>query len=853
MSLIRLLQRWKTDPSIANNIEAWEIIPAQPARYTRLPASLNADLVNGLRNLGIINLYTHQALAFEKITARTSTAVVTSTASGKTLTFNLPVIQELLTGITSTALYIYPTKALAQDQLDEMKSLLQLLPKGKYAPISPSVYDGDTPSSARPAIRQKSRLILTNPDMLHTGILPRHTAWADFLRGLQFIIIDEMHVYRGVFGSHVANVLRRLKRIANFYGAHPCFILTSATIDNPGVLAEKLSGEPVSIIDEDGSEKGEKHFLIYNPPIINQDLGIRRSLLQESVRLAEDLLTYNIQTIVFGKARRSIELALTYLRQQVGDLPGSMAHSSANTIRGYRSGYLPEQRREIEQGLRSGDIRIVIATNALELGIDIGDLEAAVLAGYPGTIASTWQQAGRAGRGSKPALSVLVVSSSPLDQYLARNPNYFFSQSPEQALINPDNLLILLGHIRCAAFELPFQVGEEFGGIGTTVLQDLLEFLENEGVLHQTGERYFWMSESYPAQKISLRNASQEAIILHVVSGEGSRVIGTVDGPSASWMVHPGAVYLHEGQMYLVELLDLYNQQAQLVSFFGEYFTEPSRETTVQVIEELYQSPSTGCSKSYGEILVTSQTVGFKKRRWFTSETLGYEEVNLPPHELNTTGYWIQIHQETIDNLLSSGLWNNSPNDYGPEWSDIRERVRARDQFKCQGCGISEKDRAHDVHHKIPFRSFTSPIEANQPSNLVTLCTSCHRKAETAVRMRSGLAGMAYAVANLAPLFLMCDPRDLGVHFDAQSVFSSQEETIFPGLVLYDQVPAGIGLCERIYEIHDQLLIKTLDMVSTCPCPDGCPSCVGPGGDDGYGGKEETTALLKILANYSDD
>ena len=847
MSLANLLRRWKTDPTIAANIVAWEIIPAQAAKFAQLPADLNKDLVSGLSSQGISNLYTHQALAFEKIREKKSTAVITSTASGKTLTFNLPVINELLEVGNSTALYIYPTKALAQDQLDELESLIHLLPQNKYPPISPSVYDGDTPASVRSEIRKKSRLILTNPDMLHTGILPHHTAWVDFFHGLSFIILDEMHAYRGVFGSHVANVLRRLKRISRFYGMNPCFILTSATIENPSSLAEKLTGESVSIIDEDGSEKGEKHFLIYNPPIINEDLGIRRSLLQESARLAEDLLVYNLQTVVFGRARRSIELALTYLRQQADNHVSSTSLSSINHIRGYRSGYLPGQRREIEQGLRSGDIRIVIATNALELGIDIGDLEAAVLAGYPGTIASTWQQAGRAGRGSKPALAVLVVSSSPLDQYLARNPEYFFSRSPEQALINPDNLLILLGHLRCAAFELPFQVGEEFGKIEPSVLADLLDFLKNEGVLHQAGERFFWMSDSYPAQKISLRNASQESIVLHAGSDEGVRVIGTVDGPSATWMVHPGAIYLHEGQMYQVEMLDLENRQAQLVSFNGEYFTEPSRETTVQIIEEINQSASVGCSKSFGEILVTSQTVGFKKRRWFTSETLGYEEVKLPPHELNTTGYWIQINDDTIERLVSLGLWNNAPNEYGPDWPSIRERVRARDSFKCQSCGVPEQGRSHDVHHKVPFRSFTSPLEANQLSNLVTLCPSCHRKAETAVRMRSSLSGMAYALANLAPLFLMCDPRDLGIHYDPLSVFTGLEEKSYPGLVLYDQVPAGIGLCERIYEIHDQLMNKTLDLITTCPCPDGCPSCVGPGGENGYGGKDETIALLQSL------
>jgi DEAD/DEAH box helicase domain-containing protein len=846
MSLDRLITRWKTDPTIATNIAAWKRIPAQPAILVKIPAGLNEDLVSALHQQGITELYSHQAEAFEQVSAGKSIAIVTSTASGKTLAFNLPVLNELITSHDATAFYIYPTKALAQDQLDELATIQKSRSLQNYPPLRAAVYDGDTPTGARSAIRKQSRVILTNPDMLHTGILPHHTAWADFMRGLRYVVIDEMHAYRGVFGSHVANVIRRLKRIARFYGAEPRFILASATIQNPSDLAEKLTEEQVVILDKDGSGKGEKNFLIYNPPLVDEELGIRRSLLQESVRLTEDLLAYNLQTVVFGRARRSIELALTYLRSQTADNPSNLVPTGEDTIRGYRSGYLPSQRREIERGLRSGEIRIVVATNALELGIDIGDLEAAILAGYPGTIASTWQQAGRAGRGINPGLSVLVVSANPLDQYLARNPDYFFSRSPEQALINPDNLLILLGHIRCAAFELPFKTGENFGKIEPSVLKDLLDFLKTEGVLHQSGERYFWMSEAYPAQGISLRNAAQDAIVLQAELEGNSRIIGTVDAPSASWMVHPGAVYLHEGQMYLVESLDLENKHARLTAFNGDYYTEPSRDTNVQVIEEVTQSPETGCLKAYGELLVTSKTIGFKRRRWYTSEMLGFGEVELPPHELYTTGYWIRIDEVTVEKLNSEGLWNNFPNQYGPGWPSLREQVRKRDQYICQVCGQTEAGRGHDVHHIIPFRSFATSNEANQLSNLITLCPSCHRKAETAVRMRSSLAGLAYAMANLAPLFLMCDPRDLGMHYDPQSVFSGQEAD-YPGLVLYDQVPAGIGLSERIYEIHTELLQKTLELINTCPCPDGCPSCVGPGGENGTGGKEETLALLKAL------
>jgi DEAD/DEAH box helicase domain-containing protein len=488
----------------------------------------------------------------------------------------------------------------------------------------------------------------------------------------------------------------------------------------------------------------------------------------------------------------------------------------------------------------------VVATTALELGIDIGNLEAAVLAGYPGTIASTWQQAGRAGRGSRPALAVLVASANPLDQYLARFPDYFFGRPVEQALINPDNLLILLGHLRCAAFELPFQTGDSFGRLNPQHLQDLLEFLEQEGVLHRSGARYFWMAEGYPAQAISLRSASPESVLLHVEENGASLLIGEVDTASAAWMTHPGAVYLHEGQVYQVEALDLEHHTARLQVFQGDYYTDPRRTTTVQVIETLAETPVTGARKAYGEVLVTSQVIGYRKLRWFTSEPVGFGEVQLPPNELHTTGYWISIAESAIEALQEQGLWS-APNNYGPLWEKQRDLARARDGYRCQMCGLLEGDREHDVHHKTPFRNFTNPAEAHQLHNLVTLCPACHRKAESAVRMRSGLAGMAFVLANLAPLFLMCDPRDLGVHADSQALFANAPEKNNCGLVIYDQVPAGIGLSERLYEIHSDLLRHAQELVATCTCPDGCPSCVGPGGEGGSGGKTETLALLKTL------
>jgi DEAD/DEAH box helicase domain-containing protein len=455
----KLLSRWRADPSVADNITAWEQLPARSAEWADLPEELHPTLRQKLQKGAFHRLYSHQLRAWQVVCSGSHLAVVTGTASGKTLCYNLPILDRLLRDPAARALYLFPTKALAQDQLASLGEL-------DIEKIAAAIYDGDTPSQARRSIRRNARLVLSNPDMLHTGILPHHTNWADFFRNLQFVVIDEMHVYRGIFGSHVANVLRRLRRIARFYGANPQFILTSATIANPQELAEKLVEAQLEIIDQDGASRGAKSFLIYNPPVINPELGLRRSAMQESVRLADDMLAYRLQTVIFGRSRRGVELMLTYLRQQsAADRGWGSVPKDETEVRGYRGGYLPGQRRQIEHGLRTGQVRAVVATNALELGIDIGAMGAALLVGYPGSIAATWQQAGRAGRGDELSLAVLVATADPLDQFLARHPEYLFHRTPEQGLINPDNLLILLNHLRCAAFELPFQADEPFGSL----------------------------------------------------------------------------------------------------------------------------------------------------------------------------------------------------------------------------------------------------------------------------------------------------------------------------------------------------------------------------------------------------
>ncbi len=864
MRLPALLSRWRSDPDVGGNVVEWRTLPARPAKFVPFPGDLHPALAASLHSQGISALYTHQAEAWEHAHAGRSLVVVTGTASGKTLCYNLPVLDALLRDPEARALYLFPTKALAQDQLSVISDQLSVisdqssLPTDNcslitdHYPLISGIYDGDTPASARKTIRANARLILSNPDMLHTGILPHHTAWADFFHGLRFVVIDELHTYRGVFGSHVANVIRRLQRVARHYGSSPQFILTSATIANPVELAQWLVEQPVTLVDNDGSARGPKHFLIYNPPVVDKELGLRRSVLSETVRLADDLLAYDVQTIIFGQSRRMVELLVRGIRERDTGDRGIGHKGSPQTlespapipyplspIRGYRSGYLPSHRREIEQGLRDGSVRAVAATTALELGIDIGGMGAAILAGYPGTIASTRQQMGRAGRGDEPSLAVLITSASPLDQFLARHPEYFFDRSPEQALVNPDHLLILLGHLRCAAFELPFRDGDSFGTVDPERLREFLDFLREEGVLHRSGDRYFWLADQYPAQAVALRSASPESVVLK----SEETTVGVVDTLSAAWMVHPGAVYLHEGQSYLVEALDLENGQAHLRPMELDYYTEPRNEETVALVEMLSESEAAGGQRAHGELTVTTKVTGFRRVRWGTHEQLGFEPLDLPPSTLQTTGYWLSLAEETVEKLKAEGLWTGAPNDYGPGWPALAKRVRTRDGFRCQMCGTPETERAHDVHHKIPFRQFASAEQANQLFNLITLCPTCHHKAETAVRMRSGLAGLAFVLGNLAPLFLMCDARDLGVHSDPQSPLADGKSAV----VLYDRVPAGIGFSARLFDLHDELIRRARELVSACGCSDGCPSCVGPGGEGGSGGKREAKAILDAL------
>ncbi len=866
MSLDDLLSAWQNDPETRPNIAAWQTSPAKAPIITSFPSDFPPSLVQALKARGIISLYRHQAQVWQISRAGNNLVLASGTASGKTLAYNLPVIAKILEDPSARALFLFPTKALTQDQSAGLTGLLALL---SDVHIQAAVYDGDTPSAKRSAIRQKANILFSNPDMLHTGILPHHTNWADFFRNLRFVVIDEMHVYRGVFGSHVANVIRRLKRVAGFYGGYPQFILTSATIANPVSLAEKLLDAQVVLVEGDDAARGARHFIIYNPPVINESLGLRKSAVQEAVRLSQDVINHGVQSVLFARSRRSVEILLKYLQETI-KLSGKNTRSwlgdrfsplSTSVIRGYRSGYLPADRREIEKGLREGSLRMVVATNALELGIDIGSLGAALLLGYPGTIASVRQQAGRAGRGSDPAVAVLIATPNPLDQFLAHHPEYLLSHSPESALINPDHILILLNHLRCALFEKPFEPGEHFGGLDVT---EFLDFLVNNQEAHLSQEKYFWMADAYPAASVSLRSASPDVVVLQAEFGEGSRTIGEVDFASAFWMVHPEAIYLHDGQQYFVQNLNLETKTATLIPVSMDYYTETIQETEVKLTELQETQPVPGAEKSCGDLLVTTRVVGYKKRLWSSGEILGQESLEMPPSDLQTTGYWLSLSDKTVSSLARQGLWTNSANDYGPDWPKIRNQVRARDGFRCQVCGLVEESRQHEVHHKIPFRHLLragmiaqgSPdpedearlmrqiiARANRLDNLITLCPDCHRKAEQNVRMRSGLAGLAFVMSQLAPLFLMCDSADLGVHYDPQAPFAGNTPTV----VLFDLIPAGIGFSRKLFEIHTELMARALELVESCPCESGCPSCVGPAGENGEGGKLETLALLREL------
>jgi DEAD/DEAH box helicase domain-containing protein len=626
-SLKELIDRLREN----KNIAYWHEIEPKEAKTVKIPESIDERIKRALKKRGVEELYTHQATAYKEIQDGKSIVAVTPTASGKTMCYNLPVLQSIAENEENRALYLFPTKALAQDQKSELNEIIDEM----GIDIKSYTYDGDTSPQIRQTVRKAGHIVITNPDMLHSAILPHHTKWVSLFENLKYIVIDELHTYRGIFGSHVTNVIRRLKRICNFYGSYPLFICTSATIANPLELGEGLTGEKMTLIDNNGAPRGRKHFVFYNPPIVNKPLNIRKSATVEVNELAKDFLKNNIQTIVFARSRVRVEIILSHLKELVKRELGP------KSIRGYRGGYLPKQRREIERGLRTGDIMGVVSTNALELGVDIGQLQVCVMTGYPGTVASTWQQAGRAGRKHEEALIVMVGSSAPMDQYVIQHPDYFFERSPEFARINPDNLVILVDHLKCAAYELPFRKGEVFDGVE---VEDVLEFLVEERVLYESGEKWYWANESFPATNISLRSASQENVVIVDISETGNRqIIGEMDRFSAMTLLHEEAIYLHQGIQYQVEELDWEEKKAYVREIDVEYFTDANLAVNLKVLEIDESMENKHSNVHYGEVAVNAMPTIFKKIRLSTFENIGSGPIHLPEEELHTSSAWFEL------------------------------------------------------------------------------------------------------------------------------------------------------------------------------------------------------------------
>jgi DEAD/DEAH box helicase domain-containing protein len=754
-------------------------IPAREAQFRPMPGWVRPELAGAYRAKGIEQLYSHQAAAAERARAGKNFVVVTPTASGKTLCYNLPVLNAILENTDTRALYLFPTKALAQDQLAELHDLAQRLDDS----FGVFTYDGDTPSDARRAIRERVHIILTNPDMLHTGILPHHTRWTRVFENLKYIVLDELHTYRGVFGSHLANVLRRMARIARFYGSKPQFICCSATIANPGELAAQLIESDVEVIEENGAPAAEKLFVFYNPPMVNRNLGIRRSYLNESTRVAKELLARKLQTIVFANSRLYTEVLLTYLQQANPPQPGG-----AEPVRGYRGGYLPGERREIERGLREGRVRGVVATNALELGIDIGSLDACVMAGYAGSIASTWQRAGRAGRRSGTSCAVMVASSAPLDQFIVQHPDYFFGRSPEHAYVQPDNLEILVNHLKCAAFELPLSPEERFGAVD---LPEICARLAEVGFLHRSGGEWHWVQEAYPADTVSLRSVTSDNFVIIDITGEEDgepEVIGEVDFSSALTTVHPKAIYLHQGQQYHVERMDFDERKAYVKRVNVDYYTDAIRYTQVRVLEIAEEERMAGPSaRAHGDVLVRSQVVGFKKIKFFTNENVGAGKLELPENEMHTTAFWITLERELLAELP-----------------------------------FALSDRQSGIFGLL-----------HALESMATLLLMCDRRdLGTAVGERRPSPGVETEWREFTSG--MNDPAQM-------------KELFEPNLYLYDAYPGGIGFSEPLYRAHDLLLRRTRELIAACPCEKGCPSCVGAAGEKSERTKEAALAILERL------
>ncbi|HSG99879.1 MAG TPA: DEAD/DEAH box helicase, partial [candidate division Zixibacteria bacterium] len=733
MNLEQILDRFKSDPSIAGNIVRWTTFEPQPGRYADFPAALAPRLVDALTARGIDKLYVHQRLAFDSIAGGADSVIVTPTASGKTLCYNLPVLNAMLTDPDSRALYLFPTKALGQDQTVNLNALIDEL----GADIKTYTFDGDTPGNVRRAIRNAGHIVVTNPDMLHSGILPHHTRWIKLFENLKYVVIDEMHHYRGVFGSHLSNVIRRLQRICRFYGSDPLFVLCSATIANPDELAERMIGRPVRVIDDNGAPSATKHVIVYNPPVIDERLGVRKSAINESRRLAEWFLREKIQTIVFAQYRTQVETLLLYLKESVGK-----AFDRGVKIAGYRGGYLPNERRAIEQGLRSGEITGVVSTNALELGVDIGSLDVSIILGFPGSISSFWQQAGRAGRRQGASVTIFVANSAAINQFLCTQSDYLFNRSAESGVVDPDNLIIRSSHLKCASFELPLYANEDFGADGTL---EMLEYLEDQKVLRRSGDKFHWSSEIYPAENVSLRSAAPENFVI-MNETDNDRAIGEVDYFSAPFFIHPEAIYLHNGAKYQVTQLDWEGRKCYVKEVDIDYYTDAETKTDLTVLTVNDQKSRAGGEMSHGEVTIRSVTTLYKKIKFHTHENVGFGQLSMPEMEMTTEAFWFTFPENLKETLGFTG-----------------EQTGA------------------------------------------------------------ALHGAAAALGKIAPLWVMCDPRDLRYLAQVRAPFTDR-----PTIFLYENIPGGVGLSQKLFTISDDLFEACIAHIMGCGCTIGCPSCVGP-------------------------
>ncbi len=781
LTLPEWLQRIENNPRFRENVTALRHLPAFSGSFAPFPAWVHPRLKAVLSSRGIDRLYAHQAAAIAHVRDGRNVVLVTPTASGKTLCYNLPVLQRILEQGETRALYLFPTKALAQDQMHAVQSLIGAL----KADITTFTYDGDTPADARQAIRRQGHVVVTNPDMLHAGILPHHTKWQKLFSNLGFVVVDELHTYRGVFGSHLTNVFRRLKRICRFYGSDPVFICCSATVANPREHAEHLIEKEVVLIDNNGAPQAARTFILYNPPIVNRALGIRQGALTPARTLATELIANQIQTIVFATSRLNVEVLTKYLKDRFR----SRSPVDDQYVTGYRGGYLPNLRRQIERGLRLREVMGVVSTNALELGIDIGDLEACIMAGYPGSIASTWQQAGRAGRRSGQSVALLIARSTPMDQFIVEHPDFFFGSPPEHCRISPDNLLILLHHIKSAAFELPFEKGETFGGED---LEEFLAYLEEKGVLHRVEDRWHWAAESYPADEVSLRCVNPENVVVVDTTTTGNhRVIAEVDWDSAFTTVHKDAIYMVESRQYHVDELDLERKKAYVRQVDVDYYTDAMTYTSVRVIEDFATRRGENAIVEHGEVQVVRKVVGYKKIKFYTCENVGFGDVDLPQKDLHTTSYWFTIPWDALNTLAFRR-------------EEIIDGLSGLAYTLHHLAAVLLMADIRDLDRAIGDKSGEWYVRRSDKSRTITVSPS-------------GTAG--------------------------EVMVEAYDPTIF----LFDAYPGGVGFAELLFERHPQLLEAASDLIRACPCEHGCPMCVGPTLEVGPQGKQAALAIVQLV------